>query len=620
MRKIFYNTLLRLLLLCGFLVNTTAAEHPKGLISSGDLAALRQKAGIAPFKQVVQVMRDHELWLRDNQVSVYDQEGLVRLRTYLYTFTSEEGWAASCYSAIEALSEDTVFLKNPMSFGLTRAALLRSLSQAYDFCYQGWSEQQRVFVADLVFDLMQSVNANMGPLSNNKLESNWMGVRYGSVLFAAIVLNDSLNASMGRRELLNAYKWDTQERLRDHVQASYTPGGWFVESMGYQFYDGSFVWPALIAFQNSLSEGGIQFAEWVPGMLQGYRQNVTGTVAINTGRGMGIKADLADDNPMAGFHGWAFWQRLLPAGNQEAVRWMHRYLLDPEAFRNRSPDLFYSVLYAHDPSDGYNPASGGFLNYCEPGQGVVMFRNQFRDSTDIIATFNTSSKRYKGHAGPDNLTFRLTGLGNIWAVGGGRTGDPTGQTNLFPLEEEIPTGKGWPEGDLDRYRFEGGDGSGYAIGSGSCLGVHRHRRLLLADYSERSGVKAVFVVRDHSLNGAVWRMHTPGFNRVELVADGVMVYAPNGSTLKISVPGMAEPEIHLRSVRYGGSTQRHNPGIFFNGRAWYDNHLIDIHCEREILVVMTLQPAGSAHPGISGHQQSKSIKVGQQRIKLPPLQ
>lgn len=596
-----------------------AQEHPMGLIKATDLTIVRQRLLSSPFENVIELFRGDEKNLRCNLTTVYDQEALIRLRAYLYALTSEEGWASSCYSAIETLSEDPEFLKNPMSFGLTRAAILSSVSQAYDLCYEGWSEKQRGFVADLVFDLMQSVNANMGPLSNNKLESNWMGVRYGSVLFAAIVLNDSLNASLGRRELLNAYKWDTQQRLKDHVLASYTTRGWFVESMGYQIYDGSFVWPAIIALQNSLSEGVIQFKEWVPGLLQGYRQNVTGTVAINTGRGMGIKADLADDNPMAGFQGWAFWQRLLPAGNQEAVRWMHRYLLEPDAFKNRSTDLFYSVLFAQSPIGGYNPASGGFLNYCEPEQGVVMFRNQFRDSTDIVATFNTSSKRYGGHAGPDNLTFRLTGLGTLWVVGGGRTGDPTGQTNLFPPKETIPIGRGWTEGQLDRYSFEGGNGSGFAIGSGSCLGVDGHHRLLLADYSERSGAKAVFVVRDHSLNGAVWRMHTPGFNHVELIADGVMVHAPNGSTLKITVPGMTEPEIQLGSVRYGGSTQRHNPGIFFNGQAWYDNHLIDIHCEKEILVVITLQPTGCLHPEISGNQFSKTIKVGGQRISLPQL-
>lgn len=590
-----------------------------GLIKADKLQEVRQKILSSPYDKVLELMRTDENLLSNNLTSVYDQETLIRLRSYLYLLTSDEGWGSGCFNAIEELSKDTLFVKNPMSFGLTRATILRSVSQAYDFCYDGWSENQRIFVANMVFELMQTVNANMGPQSNNRLESNWMGVRYGSVMFASIVLNDELNASLGRKKILNAYTWDVKERLKDHVRASYTSRGWFVESMGYQFYDGSFVWPALIAFQNSLSPELVDFKSFVPELLEGYRQNVTGTVAINTGKGMGIKADLADDNPMAGFQGWAFWQRLLSEEDLNAVRWMHQYLLKPQAFKNKTTDLFYSILYADSPPKDYNPASEGYLNYCEPEQGVVMFRNQFMDSTDIVATFNTSSKRYGGHAGPDNLTFRITGLSNIWVLGGGRTDDPNGQTNLFPSQEQILRGKSWVEGHLDHYGFEGSDGSGYAIGSGSCLGVNEHRRLMMADYSGRSGAKAVFIIKDISENGKVWRVHTPGFNRVELTSDGALVIAPNGSSMKITVPGIVKPNIQLRKVRYGGETQRNNPGLIYNGEAWYDNLLIDIQVEGDVLVVMTMQEADITHPSVIGGQQSRIIKVGDYRLKIPSL-
>jgi hypothetical protein len=596
------------------LANAQLKQHPFVLVSADELSGIRPRINNEPYLSMFERLKQNEQELSPGIDDIYQHIHLIRLRTFIYALNEDVQMAQNCFNLIEEISQDSVYVQNPFSFGLTRAAILQDLSLAYDFCYSGWNHDQRVFVADLLYQLMLSVNANMGREANYRLESNWMGVRYGSALFAAIALNDTLNQF--REKAVTAHIWDTKERLRDHIHASHTADGWFVETLGYQAYDGKFIWPALIAFQNFHRKGAIQLDEFAPRILPAFRQHITGTVAIPSSGGVGVKPDLANDNVMAGFKQWPMWMRLVDPTHHAHLKWMNDYIYQGDFFR-RADDFFYSILFSDPSVETINPSSAGFLNYVEETVGVLMFRNQFKDSSDIVATFNTSATRFPGHSGPDNLTFRITGLGNIWAVGVGRTGDPTGQTLLFPEKNKIEVPRPIPAGNLDGFKFSGGDGSGYAIGSGSCVGVNNHSRIFMADYTVKSGAKAVFVVKDQSDDGRIWRMHTPGFNKVVKTDDGVLITAPNGSTMRITVPGIKHPVIHIGNVRYGGETIRHNPGVGFHGESYFDNILIDIECDKNILVVMTLQEPGKSHPEISVNRRGNKIKAGNSLVRIP---
>jgi hypothetical protein len=594
-------------------------EHPKGIISADELSVLRQRIEISPYKEMYEEILSEELAFRQKtERSVYEHAILMRLQAFSFALNNEPGFAQRCFKAFELLENDTVFVRNPYSFGLTRGAVLRDMAFAYDFCYPAWTNQQRIRVANILFELMQGVAANMGVMANYRLESNWMGVRYGSALMAAIVLNDSLNNSLGRSTQIEAHIWDTKERLRDHVRASHTPDGWFVETMGYHYYDGQFVWPAIIAFQNMHTPGMLTFEEYAPNLLNGFAQHITGTISIKAKRGLGIKPDLANDNPSTAFTQWPLWMRIVPEANLPWLNWMHDYLYDGENIKS-SADLFYSILFFDAEHPQKNPAEEGFLTYHEANVGLFMFRNRFKDSNDIVAAFNTPSKRFGGHAGPDNLTFRIFGLGSLWAVGTGRTGNPAGQTALFPSEIPPKHPSPLPPGNVEDYQLNSLNGSGYAISSGSCMGVEDQTRLFLADYSDDTGAAAVFVVKDVSQNGRIWRLHTPGFNQVEITENAVVITSPAGSTMMIRVPEIAAPKFSVSPVRYGGETTRNNPGIGYNGEYYLDNHLIDVECDKDILVILTLQEAGKTHPSIQINKKGTRIKAGDKTIRLPKL-
>ena len=611
--------LLIFLLFCFGMLPASAYDrsHPFGLVSASELEKLRSHFSQPPYSEMIEQMIATEAGMHMEEPSLSRDRLMMKLHSYLFAVTADESWAEKAFSGVERMAQDTVYVNDPFSFGLTRASVLRDVALAYDFCFSVWNNAQRKRTADLVYQLMLSVQSSMGAESNNRLESNWMGVRWGSVLLASVILDDSLNHALGRRDIILGYRWDARERLRDHLRYAYTSGGWYVETMGYQLYKGGFVWPALIAYQNTHPDL-IRLEDLAPGMLGSYRQHITGTVAIPAVTDVGIRPDLGNDNAISAFQKWPFWIRLLPGKKQKYVRWMHDYLL--EGGETQRPwQLFYSALFALPESKKENPSQGGFLNFLDETMGVVMFRNRFQDSHDIVATFNTSSQRFGGHGGPDNLTFRITGLGSVWAVGTGRTSDPTGQTQLFPATGLIQTPNPLPAGKLLDVSINPDTGSGYGLGYGSCVGVKDHFRYFAADYSDQSDADAVFLIMDKSENGRIWRMHTPGFNSVEVLGDGVLLTAPNKSTMKIAVPGINDPQINIGRVRYGGTTERLNPGIGYHGQYYHDNHLIDISCDRDILVVITLQQAGKDHPLIEMEEELQQVRVGNKLFSLTQI-
>lgn len=604
-------------ILIGGTLNTYSQhrQHPFGLVSAPELAELRAHFSQHPYDQMIEEMKKTEKERQLEESSLGNDRLLVLIRTALFAATANEKWAEKAFSGIEKLAQDSMVVNNPFSFGLTRAAILRDVALAYDFCFPVWNDHQRKLTADIVYQLMLSVQASMGPQSNNRLESNWMAVRWGSVLLASVVLDDSLNYTLGRRGIIQAHRWDARERIRDHVRHAYTPNGWFVETMGYQLYKGRFLWPGLIAYQN-LNPGLIHFEELAPDLLGSYRQNVTANVAIPTHRGIGIRPDLANDNATSVFYQWALFHRLVPENVQPILRWMHDYMFQGGILEN-TWEFMYSLLYITPEDDSVNPAEAGYLNYFDETVGLTMFRNKFKDGNDIVATFNTSASRSAGHAGPDNLSFRITGLGGVWAVGIGRTGDPTGQTTLFPGPEVNTRINPLPEGKLLEVDFDRKTGSGHALAAVSSVGVKNHYRYFRADYSPETDSEAVYLVLDNSDNGRTWRMHTPGFNSIEILEDGVLITAPNQNTMKLSVPGVKNPQISIDNVRYGGTTERHNPGIGFHGERYFDNYLINIACEGDILVVITLQEADKPHPSVTLDDQMRTVNVGQKTFTLP---
>lgn len=591
-------------------------EHPRGLITMAEVEAIRTRLSQTPYREIfsnLQKTAEHYEG-RSGELDIYDQSYLASMQGVLYLLTGQTHWSEKAYQTIKNVIQDTVYFQNPVSRGLTRAALLQRTAITYDFAYQGWSNRQRNEVNDALYDVIFSVNANMGVQANYNIESNWMGVRYGSVVLAALIWDDK--HSQGKRSAIKPLLWDATKRLRDHLEKNIYHDGWNGESLGYHAYNWSFIGPALVALMKSHpNTEDFHLNNFAPNALRSLWGVSTSTVSIeNMGR-RGMKADLSDDNLMANIQ-WllALGLEIYPDAQHGPIKWMHDYLSDSSGQPDQRGYSMYSILHYAPETRATNPEKAGWLNFHDKEQGVVIFRNRFKDENDIVATYTATAKRVKGHRGPDTNTFRLFGLGVPWIIGAGRTGQIAGQTNMFPAHHEtLEKGNGKLGRLLDFHYSE--DGSGFAFGEGSCMGVEKHKRYFMANFNPEAGANAVVIVSDSSQNGRRWRLNTPEFNRVSILDDGFLIEGPNGNTLRgKAFTDQTSLKIDTGRVRYGGTTMRNNPGIRYRGNAYTHSKWLDINCQGNIIVVMTLQEKGKTHPAVELDKGKQEVVVGRKRF------
>ena len=613
-----------------FLISTAVRaladfEHPRGLTSMAEVKEIRARLSQTPYREILTNLRNTAIHYEKqiDDLPIYDQSYLASMQGVLYLLTDEDEWAKKAYLTVKKVIQDTVYFKNPISRGLTRAALLQRTAMTYDFAYHGWSEMQRSEVNAALYNVIYSVNANMGFQANYNIESNWMGVRYGSVILASLVWDDhnqgskSKSNSAGNRTPIKPLLWDATKRLKDHLEKNIYQDGWNAESMGYHSYCWSFVGPALVALNNAHSDSeNFHLKKYAPNALRSMWGISTSTVSIESLGNRGMNADLSDDNLMANIQ-WllAIGLKVYPGEQHGSIKWMHDYLADSFDNPDQRGYSMYSLLYYSPGTKATNPEKAGWLNFYDKEQGIVIFRNRFKDENDIVATYTATAKRVRGHQGPDTNTFRLIGLGVPWIIGAGRTGQIAGQTNLFPSHSETSEKGNGQLGKLLDYRYN--NGSGFAFGEGSCMGVEDHKRYFVTDYSPATRAEAVIIVSDSSRNGKRWRLNTPEFNKVNILNDGFLIEAPNGNTLRATVfTGQTTLKIDTGRVRYGGSTVRNNPGIRYHGKSYTHSKWLDVNCDGNITVVMTLQVKDKNHPSVIFDEAKHKITVGKERFVI----
>jgi hypothetical protein len=458
----------------------------------------------------------------------------------------------------------------------------------YDFCYNAWSEERCRFASEKLFQVMLNTSSNMGYDANYSLASNWMGIRYSTVLLTALI-GDDFKATNPKMSCFVPFEWDAGKRLSDHIKTNFNTNGWNCESLSYFAYNWSFVAPSLVAWQNKLGNHKFSIEKKFPETTHAMWAFSTASVSTGLQKVILNQPDFSDDDPMGSASLFPYSLALFPESQRNTLNWMLYYLGGENLERLTPAHLFHSLLWLTDSMERVNPSEAGWLQYYDPQQGIVLFRNQFKDENDIVAGFTATSRR-DGHQSYDNLGFRILGLGSIWAVGAGRTGETAGQTSLFPVRD-LSDHKGVHgiRGKISNIQFHPVNG-GIAEATGSCMGVENHRRWFSAYYPEKTGIDAVFIVRDSSSNGKLWRMHTPGFNTVVTDKNSFAIFAPNGAVMKGFVfSDVQDNEISTSPVRYGGATRRLNYGIYYKENYYENGTAIDCSTEGNIIVVMILQ-------------------------------
>ena len=579
---------LLVLFLCFSAVYGQTLVHPRGIITVDEVSHIRDKITREPYKSWYGKIKVTTQKAENNRDATdpYQTTFLAQKQAQMYVLTGQKIWAEKCYRTLQWVINDTVYFNNPVSRGLTRATMLFGAAMCYDFCFNAWTENQQKQVNAKLFQTMLTVNSNMGFSANYAMESNWNGVRWGSALLAALVVDD-FDKKYERNPAL-PFIWDIQKRLKDHINRNIFPGGWSAESLSYHVYNWSFIGPTLAALQNHSQNADFELENYAPHAINAMKAWSVSTVSIAHPGGKGIQPDFSDDDPQANYMLTALGLRLYPARQLPAIKWMHDYLLDIQRIDDERGYLFYSICWYPENIKSENPAKLGWLTFTDESYGVSVWRNRFKNENDIVVAFTAPVKRVAGHKGPDNLTFRIIGLGNIWVTGGGRTGEIAGQTNLFP-SIPAPIAK-QPEKNVESFHYFSSENKGRHVAgaAGSCMGVVQQKRKIEVVFPEDN--KAVVTVADQSENGKIWRLNTPEFNAVKITSNGYVLTAPNGSTMKVTAPlPEITGKITVSKIKYGGSTSRLNSGIGFGNTFWLYNKAIDIPCNRNIQVTLKLE-------------------------------
>ncbi len=607
------NTLNTLFLVLFFTITGVCQvvfTHPRGLISREEIKLLREKIQNEPFRTMFSKLKEsaNRMALKEEK-SVSDSSALSRIYAYNHLLSGQKSDAEKAWKYASGVLKNHEYFNNPVSRGLNRATLLRNLSETYDLCYNSWPENRCREVSEKLLFATMTTASNMGYDANYAIESNWMGVRYGAVLLAALV-NDDWNANDKLKSRLLPFEWDANKRLGEHNAMNINPSGWNTESLSYFSYNWSFVAPALIAWQNRIGAARYSIDQNLPNAVNSLWAYSTASVAIPGINGKVMQPDFSDDDPMSSYFLYPIGLRLFPEKQKPALLWMLKYLSGTDTWVHDAEQLFYNILWTPENIQSENPAKSGWLTFYDADQGLALFRNRFQDGNDIVAGFTATAKRMRGHQGYDNLGFRILGLGSIWAVGAGRTNQVAGQTCLFPLSNIANhSGEKGAVGKVIVTHFDN-DGSGSMTATGSCMGVANHVRTFQAGYSKKSGAEAVFIITDRSENGKIWRMNSPEFNNLKMNPDGFTLVSPDGAELKAVVfTDAAQLKVTSSKIYYGGNTKVHNKGIEYHGKSYAWTNAIDCNTKGNITVALTLQPKGKTHPQVK--QENGKIQAGE---------
>jgi hypothetical protein len=275
------------------------------------------------------------------------------------------------------------------------------------------------------------------------------------------------------------------------------------------------------------------------------------------------------------------------------------------------------------------------------GIGVYTFRDGYADENDILIQFKARLRTTsQTHDGPDGLGFRIIGLGNPFAVGGGRDLDfgELNQATVYPSNPDMDVARNTNTGSLVGTPLIKPDGGGHVIAAmgQNNVGTDNHKRWFVTDFaSADTGADAVVIVADTSNNGLYWQLPTFIGNTVTSSGNTFTITGSNGATLKGTIlhPG-ATPSITIGTKQRGSGYAVEDTlnGNFNATLAQSDtdpstypmaeaNRYLHIQGsgDGDFLVVMTLAGPAATHPAVnhlSGAVADAVIQVGNKNYSL----
>jgi hypothetical protein len=605
------NNLYKIFFVLVFLVFTGvygihAQESSRLLFSEEDVPALCLKMETEPFKSMFGVLKNKASETPDGD---YDHVYFAANNAFLFTLTGETSYSDSALNSVLYLVNLETWAQDDYR-SLGRSMHARGVALAYDMCKKVWPYETDTFISRKLIDMGASLKRSGGSGWPSGPGNNWRAVRYsgmGLCYLAADFIADS-----SREQEVN-YAYD-QVVTYFNANLSEEPNavGWNPEGIGYTIYPAEF-W-ALFNIAAGRMYPGKNFLNENEGTGHTLTTIYRGSILMYATPDLkGYHPDFSDDNMNlngSGVYGLAFQnvnEDYLPA-----MKWFYDRLTGDYGDKRYDPDragVIYSYLYYPNNIESLNPEEIFGLNYVDPTHGMVIFRNAYKDSTDIIAQHNAKGRAPKHcHGGADANGFRIWGLGGCWTTGAGRIGSlgSPGQTSVLRYDPDEQVPKSSETGNLVYHEFQE-DGSGYSVIEGSSTLLPYHRRVFIADYSGLSGLPGLFVISDSTVYGKFWRLNTPEVNEISYHDSSFILTAPNGNRMEGIILHGDKGTIRTGSFARGS-------GFTWDGETFENNNWLDFESsDRNYLVVLILLEEEQTRPEIKLHKMDDGnyIQVGE---------
>ena len=578
--------------------------HPRLLFGPDDIPGLRERLDEEPFATMAERI-EREASEATDRDDLYQHDHRMVNCGFMYILSGDSSWAKKAKKHVNTILNSGEWNRSDIK-GLASYMHGKAVALAYDMCYNAWSPTYRSNVSDHLVPHADMINDHGGKYQNRSPASNWQGNRFSSAGLCYLATDtpfDTLRLNNCWQKLVTYCK----ENMGDDPQSR----GWNIEGIGYTTYPfGNFIGAFGIAMAGFDSERDIrktvESVRWLPWTVYANACRIT-----NYNDYYGVHPDFGDDNSTVrgeGTMGLAFYycyDELIPG-----LKYWYNRLVGAQgdgSYDYWRGGAIYGYLYYPDKVEEKNPMLfdkwlDGFID--TGGNGYMTYRNQYKDSTDMVAQFYVKRRGNKGHNGPDALSFRILGLDTPWAVGGGRYGPEinghdaylSSMNTLYPKDPESrDLDVNGNSGRIVGEPFLRPDGSGHVIANMRMnnVGTMGHKRWFVADYSKKAGCEAVYVIGDRSVNGVFWQICT--LETQDITFDGenktFRIEGAHGSSLKGWLLYNKGPHFFTKGTRIRGS----NYG--YKGKAYDKNNYLHFGSQNgDYLVVLTAATAEQQHP------------------------
>lgn len=428
--------------------------------------------------------------------------GLYRAReaAFVYAITGDRGYAEQAYEAL--ISAEGFVAARPVNMGLELARANLLLAPTYDWAFNGWTEEQRARVRDIItrsIDLLSTYHHEA--LDDTVKTSNWVGVVRSTEL--ALLLAARGDADFGNHDNRIAFLLDETHR---HLKQAYTDTGFTQEGWDYLHYTELYMFPSIYAMQDSgvrtLDEEFSRPKFW----------NLALHVISTRSRGDALQFGVSGRNGQVD----GSFPLMFPIAPADAVPGLkHTYdrvqgaLSDNQSFDGIHAlwtVLFYPEDASNDPADLTAPDARTAL--LDEEHGFYAFRSDYHDRNDTLVGTASRNEQHRGWSSAE--TFSLTWMSHdtTWAtLGDKRWTDPLawskplvdGKLEPYRNQYETVTGAGRT---LEARAFPG-QGGGYVRldGAGNFL-VDTAAREEVVDLAAGRDADAVVAIKDTFADGS----------------------------------------------------------------------------------------------------------------------